>query len=161
MRECRMKVRFTFLTLFVLMCNLTVVAQGGRKITGVVLDELKYPMVGVAVTTPSKGIGTVTDLDGQYQLQVPAGVNELVFSYLGYESQTVTIGKQSNINVSLKPSSQALDEVVVVGYGTSAVKDITGSVATIGAKELGNLNVTSAASLLQNLATGVQVTQNT
>lgn len=161
MRESRMKVRFTFLALFVLMCNLTVVAQGSRKITGVVLDELKYPMVGVAVTTPSKGIGTVTDLDGQYQLQVPAGVNELVFSYLGYETQTVTIGKQSNVNVSLKPSSQALDEVVVVGYGTSAVKDITGSVATIGAKELGNLNVTSAASLLQNLATGVQVTQNT
>lgn len=161
MRERGMSVRFVLIALLLIMGHLTVMAQGSRKITGVVVDELKIPMVGVAVSIPDKSAGTVTDLDGNYTLNVPSGVNQLVFSYLGYESQNVAIGKQTVINVSLKPSSQALDEVVVVGYGTSAVKDITGSVSTVGAKEMANLNVTSAASLLQNLATGVQVTQNT
>jgi len=110
-------------------------ADDAVTVTGKVTDEKGDPLPGVTVSVPGTTIGTATDLDGQYSLSVPEG-STLVFSFIGFETQTIAVGGRSVIDVVLKEDMASLDEVVVVGYGEQKKATITGSIATVGGEKL-------------------------
>ena len=135
-----------------LLLSLCLTAQ---TITGTVRGE-EETLIGVSITKKGTSSGTVTDLDGKYTIQAtPEDV--LVFSYTGYTTTEVPVNGQSVINVTMAPDVTSLEEVVVVAYGTQKKSDLTGSVATVGGKELGKFPVANATESLQGRLTGVQV----
>ncbi|GAA0557331.1 TonB-dependent receptor [Chitinophaga japonensis] len=141
------------------LCVSTVLAQ--RVITGKVTstaDSTGLP--GVTITMQGAQGGTVTDGNGRFSLQVPAGVQALSFSYLGYRPQTFTIGQQSNITVALEAASKGLNEVLVVGYGTQTRRDVTGTISSIKGADIQNLPVSDAAQALQGRASGVDIVRS-
>lgn len=99
-------------------------------VTGTVTDPNGDPLPGVTVSIPGTGIGTATDINGRYSLSVPEG-STLVFSFIGFESQQVAVGTQTVIDITLSEDMAALDEVVVVGYGTAQKRDLTGAVTRV------------------------------
>ena len=109
--------------------------QQTKTIQGVIVDEAGIPVIGANVVEKGTTNGTITDLDGNFTLSVSSGAI-LQVSYIGYQTQEVTVGNQSVINVTLKDDSQALDEVVVVGYGTMEKKQVTSAVTSVSAKDL-------------------------
>ncbi|WP_158861490.1 SusC/RagA family TonB-linked outer membrane protein [Lunatibacter salilacus] len=128
-------------------------------VTGRVVDENEEPIPGVTVSVPGTSLGTATDIDGNYSITVPEG-SALIFSFIGYESQRVTIGDQSIINISLSEDVSSLQEVVVVGYGTQKKSDLTGAIVSIGSETLNERPITNVAQALQGNAAGVHVTTN-
>lgn len=132
-------------------------AMAQRAVTGQVTDAHGVALAGVSVQVKGTGTGTVTDQDGRYSLTV-AESGILIFSYVGYRSQEISISNQTSINVQLEADHAALDEVVVVGYGTQRKTDMTGSVATISPTEFQEQPVQRVDEVLQGRATGVQVT---
>lgn len=133
-----------------------------KIIKGKVVDKKGVALPGVSVFIKGTQTGSATDIDGNFELKLQDKKGlVLVFSFVGMETKEVAYKGQKDIKVILEPSSESLEEVVVVGYGTTAVKDFTGSVARISEKELEVKNVPSAISLLQNMAAGVQVSGNT
>ena len=133
--------------------NVTVaVTQQSRTVSGTVVDEQGVPLLGVNVSVSGTTTGTITDIDGKFTLEVPAGA-QLTFSYIGFISQTLP--SSNNLSrVVLKEDTQKLQEVVVVGYGTQQKKDITGSVAVVNADELLKTPSASATQQLQGRAAG-------
>ena len=131
-----------------------------RVITGKVTDKKDgSPLVGVSVVAvPSSGMGTVTNPDGQFKVTVTAATQALSFSLIGYDKIEVKLGSKTAVNVQLEPSTKSLSEVVVVGYGSQRVKDATGSVASLGAKDFNKGVVSTPEQLLQGRIAGVQVT---
>ena len=152
------KLRF-MLPLFFLLCSGLVWAQD-RTITGKVTAEEEGELPGVNVLVKGTTTGTVTDLEGNYRLNVPEGSETLVFSSIGYASQEVAIGSQSEINVTLAPDVKSLSEVVVVGYGQQEKKDVTGALSTIKSEDFNPGVINSPEQLFQGKLSGVQVTQN-
>ncbi len=131
-----------------------------QTIRGIVADEQNVPLPGVGVQIKGTQEGTLTDVSGAYEIVVPDGNAVLVFSFIGYEKQEIVVGTQTTINVTMKVSSQELEEVVVIGYGSVRKKDLTGSVASIKGKALTDVPVSSADQVLQGRVAGVQVTQS-
>ena len=121
----------------------------GININGTVWDEQGNPLPGVNVIVKSTNSGTTTDINGNYFLSVPGKNSVLTFSYIGFESQDVTVGGQININVNLKEISTGLNEVVVVGFGSQKRESIVGSITTI---EPGLLQQSPSRALSNNLA---------
>lgn len=130
-----------------------------RTVTGTVTSEQGDPLPGVNIVLRGENRGTVSDAEGKYSLNVSGGDAVLVFSFIGYTEEQVTVGAQSVINVSLEPSLETLSEVVVIGYGTVKKSDLTGSVSSIKADELRSVPTTSFDQALQGRAAGVQVMQ--
>lgn len=128
----------------------------GKTIKGVVTDETGQSMPGVSVVIKGTTTGTSTGLDGDFSLKVLENA-VLVFSFVGYQTQEINATGKGNLKVSLLPDLKKLDEVVVVGYGTTKIKDLTGSVASVGAAELEKTNATNVASILEGKAAGVMV----
>ena len=119
-------------------------AQGSRQVKGTVVDEGGLPLPGVSVLVSGTSNGTVTDIDGAYTLSVPDG-KSLEFSCVGFASQILQVGEQKVINVTLKEDSIALEETIVIGYGTQRKVDLTGSVEQVGSEVFNsrpNSNVT-------------------
>lgn len=133
----------------------TNITQQTRKVTGSVKDVMGEPLLGVNVVEQGTTNGTITDLDGNFVLEVSQN-STLIFSYIGYLSQSIA-ATSNTLNVVLREDAQALDEVVVVGYGTQAKKDITGSVAVVDTKELLASSGSSATQQLQGKAAGVYI----
>jgi TonB-dependent starch-binding outer membrane protein SusC len=131
-----------------------------RQITGVVKENEKdEPLPGVNIVLSGTTTGTITDLDGKYSIAVPEkGAVELVFSYIGYLKQTVDVGKQTEMNITLLSDAKVLDEVVAVGYGNVNRRDVLGSVSSVGEKQLKDVPLSSAAEALAGRLAGVQVT---
>jgi len=128
------------------------------NITGVVKDNLGNPLPGVTIIVEGSTTGTVSDIDGKYAISaIPTDV--LIFSFIGFVQQKVTVGNQQEINVTMLEDEQALDEVVVVGYGSQRKADITSAVSVIDMESIGNVPTTNASRLLQGQAAGVQVQQ--
>ena len=124
--------------------------QGGKKITGQVIDENKEPMIGVSILIVGTSTGTVTDFDGNYTLNVPQGNKELQFSYVGYETKIVALPTSGSVlNVQMKSDSQVLSDVVVIGYGTQRKSDLTGSVTNVSSKDF-NMGLVSSPEQLIN-----------
>lgn len=131
-----------------------------RKISGNVTDSTSgIPLPGVSITVAGTTQGTTSDVNGNYFLEVPDG-GALVFSFIGYRRKDVAIGSSSVINVALQPSDLALNEVVVVGYGTQKRSDLTGAISSVKPEELERVPVTNVNQALQGRAAGVQIRQN-
>ncbi|MBQ2170862.1 MAG: TonB-dependent receptor [Paludibacteraceae bacterium] len=128
-----------------------------RVITGVVKDQTGETVIQASVVVKGTTIGTVTDFDGQYSIDVPDDAKVLVFSYVGQKTKEVQI-TGNVINVVLEEDKQVLEEVVVTGYGTTKKRDVVTSVASVGADQLKDVPVTSAAEALQGKLSGVTVT---
>lgn len=130
-----------------------------KTITGTVRDAIDV-VIGASVTVKGNtGIGTITDMNGNFTLSVPASAKELVVSFIGYDNQTVTIGNKTNFDITLKESSVMLEEVVAIGYAKVKRKDLTGSSVSVGSKELAIAPVATAAQALAGKAAGVNIVQ--
>ena len=132
------------------------------RVSGRVLDAgANTGLPGVNVTVKGTSTGAVTDANGAYNLNVPTANATLVYSFIGYLTQEITVDSRTTIDVSLAADTKSLNEVVVVAYGTQKRADVTGAVATIGASEIKDLPVTQFAQKLQGKTPGVQILQNT
>ncbi|WP_319226284.1 TonB-dependent receptor [Draconibacterium orientale] len=127
------------------------------NLQGTVVDDSGSPIPGVSVAVQETTIGTVTDFDGKFSLEVPQGSKVLVFSFVGMLAQEVEIGSQTTFNITMKPDVVGLDEVVVVGYGTIKKSDISGSVASVSTEEMMRKAPTNVAQGLKGAAAGVMV----
>ena len=128
-----------------------------RTISGVVTDQTGETVISASVIVKGTTIGTVTDFDGNYVIDVPDDAQVLVFSYIGLLTQEVEI-TGNVINVVLRENAEVLDEVVVTGYGTTKKRDLVTSVASVSADQLKDVPVTTAAEALQGKLAGVSVT---
>ncbi len=126
-------------------------------VTGTVTDENQETLIGVNILVEGTPTGTVTDIDGNYRLELPDPNSRLVFSYTGYADQIVAVNARSNINVILLQSASTLNEVVVIGYGEVSKRDLTGAVSSVKSEELDQLKPISFESGLAARAAGVQV----
>ena len=142
--------------LFVFLFSQSLLAQVAVK--GKVTDENREPLIGVNILIKNSTEGTVTDLDGNFQLSVADPNATLVFSYTGYSNQEILLKGQTELNVVMREESQLLNEVVVVGYGTQRKSDLTGSVASVKSEELKKFAAANVAQALQGKISGVQVT---
>lgn len=129
-----------------------------QQITGIVKDNSGQLLPGANVLVKGTSNGTQTDFDGKYSINATAG-EVLVFSFLGYQTQEITITNQRTIDVTLQDEANTLDEVVVVGYGTQKKVNLTGSVQTVTFKDEVNQPVSNSAQLLYGRFSGVQLTQ--
>jgi TonB-linked SusC/RagA family outer membrane protein len=112
------------------------VAQQQIVVKGIVKDTKGEALIGVSISVLGSTTGTVTDIDGQFSIAVPSEKTELRFSYLGFQSQTIRIGAQKNITLTLSEDINQIEEVVVVGYGKQKKETLVGSVASISTKDL-------------------------
>ena len=133
---------------------LSVLSQ--NPISGSVLDEKGIPIPGVNILIENTQRGTTTDFDGNYTIDISDG-EVLVFSYLGFKTQEITYTGQTEINVTLKNDTDQLEEVVLIGYGTSTKKDLTGSVTAITEKEFTKGNIITPENLISGRVSGVTV----
>ena len=147
------------ITAILLLAVPVVINAQNISISGKVTDENNESLPGVTVTINGTQNGTLTDGDGKYSIKVKT-TDKLVYSFMGYESSTLTVGNKSVINVSLKSSTTGLDEVVVVGYGTVIKKDLTGAVSKVAVSELQMAPVRSFGEALAGRVAGVQVTSS-
>lgn len=130
-----------------------------RLVKGQVTDSKGETLPSVSVVLKGSTIGTITDLDGKYSLQVPdAKTAQLVFSFVGFENLTAAVGDQTEVNVSLIADQKLLDEVVVMGYESVNRRDVTGAVSSVSDKQLKDIPLSSAAEALAGRLAGVQVT---
>lgn len=136
-----------------------VLQQVGKKITGVVVDKNGEPVIGANVVVKGTTNGTITDVDGKYALEVSDGA-VLQVSYIGYNPAEVKVGKENMIRVVLHEDTQALDEVVVVGYGTQKKVNLTGAVGSVRPEDMGDVQTNSVSSMIKGHLSGVQITQN-
>lgn len=132
------------------------------RILGIVVDESGDPIPGVTVRLKnSNSISTATDQNGQFHITMPeTGNRVLLFSYIGYKTQEIDLGNQTSIKVVLSPLAGSLNEVVVIGYGTSTRKDLTGSIARVNSKTIQEQPVGNVINALQGRMAGVEVTQS-
>lgn len=134
--------------------------QQDRILRGTIIDTDGTPIIGANVVIKGSSNGTISDFDGHFSLEVKEG-DVLVVSYIGYTDYEVRVGNQNNLSITLKEDSKALDEVVVVGYGTQTKVNLTGAVSTISKDDLVNRPVTNVSSALQGLTPGVTITSGT
>ena len=153
-----MKTKF-IATFFLLICGSVMFAQT-RTVKGKVVDKANEPLIGVAVNIKNTSQGSITDFEGNYSIQVNTENAVLVFSYIGYDKQEIKVGARNVIDVVMHEASIALDQVVVVGYGTSKRGDVTGSISSIDAAEIKKVPVVNVGLALQGRMSGVQVTNN-
>lgn len=146
--------------LLVFICVGLVFAQE-KEVTGTVTEVATgQPLPGVNITVQGTMTGTTTDIDGNYEITVPGPDAVLVFSFVGYRQQEVQVGDQTTIDVQLEEAVEALDEVVVVGYGTQRRGEITGSVSSVDVDEAAVGQVASPQEMIQGRISGVEVLQN-
>lgn len=130
--------------------------QQSKKVTGVVSDA-EGPIIGASVVEKGNaGNGTVTDLDGNFSLNVKPGAT-IVITYIGYQKQEIVVGNQSNLNVTMKTDDKTLEEVVVVGYGVQKKKLVTGSTIEVKGDDIQKMNTTQVLGALQSQTPGVNI----
>ena len=148
------------LLFLVLMAVSSTMAMAQGKVSGKVVDATGEPVIGASILVKGTSNGAVTDFDGNYTIQsVPQGAS-LVFSYVGYRTQTIAVNGRGSIDVTLEEDKQMLDEVVVVGYGVQRKSDVTGALTRVGEKELNAKPVSNAFEALQGKAAGVDITSS-
>ena len=130
------------------------------QISGTVIDELGEPVIGAYVTLESdNSVGTITDFDGYYEISVPSNA-KLIFSFMGYKSQTLSVAGKSTLDVTLVEETTKLEEVVAVGYGSQTKKELTGSVVSVKADDMNKGSFNSAAGLLQGKVAGLTMSKS-
>ncbi|MEK6476285.1 TonB-dependent receptor [Catalinimonas sp. 4WD22] len=135
------------------------VAYAQTTVSGTVTAPEEGALPGVNVLVQGTSTGTVTDLDGNYNVTLPEGSDVLVFSSIGYVTQEIQVNGRSTINVELQADVQSLSEVVVIGYGTQEKRDVTGAVSSVSSENFNAGVIASPEQLIQGRAAGVQITQ--
>ena len=160
MLNVQSKKRWTLLqsVVFVMFLLSSTLAFAQNRVTGTVKDKTGMPLPGVNVLEKGTTNGSITDVDGKYIINVEKG-KTLQFSYIGFTTQEITVNK-STINVTLQEDLQALDEVVVIGYGSMSRKDVTSSITTVKSDKLNVGTYTDPAQLLQGKVPGLTITQS-
>lgn len=148
--------RKPFIILILLLSITTLFAQEKTTISGQVVDDAGITLPGVSILEKGTSNGTVTDIDGKYTLTVSNGAT-VMFSYIGFLTQEISVGAQNIINIQLHEDVVGLEEVVVVGYGKLPVKDLTSSIATVKSDELEKTPSGQAMQALQGKVAGLQV----
>ena len=161
-RKCRKQwrrwIRLFILPLLFFVGGITnTFAQSGIKITGKVIDASKMEVIGANVMVKGTSVGVITDLNGEYTITVPDEKSVLVFSFVGYRSQEQIVGKKRKIDILLEDDSKALDEVVVIAYGTQSKATLTGALSSIDSKEL--IKSASITNVLAGSLPGVSTVQ--
>ena len=136
------------------------VAYAQKTITGTVKDASGEPMIGVSVVVDGTTIGGVTDFDGNFTIQNVSEKAVLKISYIGFKEQKISVAGKNSFNVTMQEDAAALDEVVVVGYGTMKKKDLTGSVASVKTDDLAKVAGANALSAMQAKVPGVDLQQS-
>ena len=133
----------------------------GKEVRGTVTDEKGNPLPGVTVMLKGTSLGVITDVEGKYTLRLPWEFKELklIFSFVGMKTQEMSYAGQTELNVTMHEEAAEMDEVVIIGYGSSKKKDLTGSVATVKTEELKNLPALTVDDAMAGKAAGVQVTK--
>jgi TonB-linked SusC/RagA family outer membrane protein len=131
--------------------------QQSIQVAGKVVDPKGLPLPGVSVVEKGTNNGMVTDANGNFKLSVTNQSSVLVFRFVGYLSQEVVVGTQTSLSISLTEDQRSLNEVVVVGYGTQKKRDLTGSIVSVGSKDIANQPVPDAGQAIEGKAAGVQV----
>jgi TonB-linked SusC/RagA family outer membrane protein len=131
--------------------------QTSKNLQGMVVDENSEPLVGVSITVPGASVGTVSDLEGKFKINLPPGITTLQCTYLGYGTTNVNIENQTEITIRLKPIIQDIDEVVVIGYGTVKKRDLTGAVASVKSKDIVSSPTGNAMEALQGKVAGLDI----
>ncbi len=139
-----------------LLGSLSLQAQGKVSVSGTVLDESGEPVIGLTVLIKGSSTGTETDIDGHYVISAPSE-GTLVYSCIGYVTQEVKVAGRSVIDVTVKTDSELLSDAVVIGYGTTAKKDLTGSVATMKTKDFNSGLISTPEQLINGKVSGVQI----
>jgi TonB-dependent starch-binding outer membrane protein SusC len=157
----KLKLRRRSLAAYVLMAILMALTMSSfaqqKSIKGKIVDEKGAPVAGATVLVKGTTVGTVTDLDGLFQLSVPQSAATLSISYIGMKTQEAAIGNQTTFNVSLVPDLIGVDEIVVTGYGTQAKVSVTGAISNVNAAELNDVNTASALQRMQGRVSGVSI----
>ena len=149
--------RLSVLSVFFILCMNTAFAQN-INVQGTVSDAAdKLTLPGVSVVLKGTKTGTTTDANGKYAISAPA-TGTLVFTYIGYTIQEIPINNRTSVDVSLATSSQELDAVVVVGYGTQRRRDLTGSVASVKGEDIARQPIQTPTQAIQGKVAGVQIT---
>lgn len=150
-----------YLSAVLLISGFSVLTAGAQQltVTGTISDDSGEILPGVTIAIKGANIGTTSDDKGKYSLTAPDGNAVLVFSYVGYMSQEITVGSQTEINVQLQSSTE-LDEVVVIGYGVQKKRDLTGAVSSIKLSDAPVATVSTISHALAGKAAGLQVMQN-
>ena len=146
--------------IFSLILSFSALFAQQRFVSGRVTDESKAPVTGASVIVPGTTIGTITDVDGNFKIQVPEATRNLSFSFVGFDSQLVGISGRNSVDVKFRMSSVGLQEVVTVGYGTQKKVNLTGSVAALKGDALAERSTTQTSQSLAGMAAGVTVTSN-
>jgi len=146
-----------FLPILILALSMNLMAQK-TTITGRVVDSKNEAVIGATILIKGTSTGTVSDFNGNFSLEA-TGNDVLMISYVGMTSQQITVGTSKNIHVVMLDDTKALDEVVVIGYGTVKKKDITTSVSIVSTKDIDERPIISAAAAIQGRAAGVNVIQ--
>ena len=129
-------------------------AQQNRTVKGTVVDEIGEPIIGASVMIEGTTTGTITDLDGHFTIFVPAK-GKIAVSYIGFITQTLSDFK--NTRIVMKEDAMKLDEVVVVGYGTQKMRNVTGAISTVTPQEISDLSVSSLGTALSGIVNGLSV----
>ncbi len=157
LKKTRWKILFISI-FFSLNCALSF-AQQSTKITGVVYDETQMPMIGVTVSVKGTTTGSITDVDGRFELLSPEANPTLSFTYLGYITKEIKADGRQDLVINMTPDTQTIDEVVVVGYGTQKKLSVTGAVGTVSAKDLERTTATTTAATLAGKVAGITFRQ--
>ena len=139
--------------------TMSVDAQNGIKVTGKIVDKTDTEIIGANVLVKGTTIGAITDTNGKYTVVVPNEKSVLIFSFIGYQTQEIIVGKRNTINITLADDAQSLDEVVVVAYGTQSKATLTGALSSIDTKELIKAPVASINNVLAGALPGVSTIQ--
>ena len=151
-----MKRKFMLL-LTCLFIGIGLVTAQVTKVTGTVISEEDgLPVVGASILVKGTAVGTVTDMDGKFQLpNVPSSAKTLVISFIGMATQEVAI--KPNLNITLKPDTETLEDVIVTAYSTAKKSAFTGSASVIKADEIGKVQTSNATEALTGKVSGVQI----
>ena len=147
------------ITLLMLITVSSVFAQGTKKLTGIVSDLSGEPLIGVSIVVKGTTIGTVTDLNGGYSLNIPDENKKatLIFTYVGYLKQEISVNNKHTLNVIMKEDDKLLDEVVVVGYGVQKRVNMTGSVASVKSEKMTTMPVANVSNALGGRVSGLVI----
>lgn len=145
------------LLMFAMMLLASVAAMAQTKVSGTVSDAANEPVIGASVLEKGTTNGTVTDFDGNFELNVQNNQAVLVISYVGMKPQEIALKGKTTVNVTLQDDNEVLEEVVVIGYGTAKRKDITTAVSSVSTDDIEKHPITSAAQAIQGKAAGVTV----
>ncbi len=157
MKNAKLNLRSLALIFILSFIPICVFAQD-ISVKGTIKDSSGEPIIGASVMQKGTTNGNISDFDGNFTLKVPSNAT-LVVSYIGYKTQEVPVNNRSNIQIVLKEDSKALEEVVVIGYGTARRSDVTGSIASVNSEKLNEVPSTNITYALQNRVAGVDMTQ--